>query len=407
MTDEVAALVQEDNRLQALALSIAEQGGPQAVGSQLRLIESLEDGGNLDRKTEGLADSGALSRRAADGHGLTRPELAVLLSSAKLVIQAAIEASDLADDVEAEPLLVGDFPAAMQGPFRKRILSHRLRREIVATVVANTIVNRMGMVQPFELAEEEGTGLDRVGAAFVEACRLFGLEALWAAIDAAKMPEKARIQLFERTAAALRGHMADLLRAGGAMEPPSQLLGEVGPGVAELVDHVDDLLADEARGHAETIAADLLAVGAPPGIAAKVANLFAVDGAVGLARLARDTGIEPVRLTRAFSDLGERLGLDWAQQRASVMSPSDPWERLLVAGLARDFQQMRFEFIRGLASGRRAKDDPEALIERWAASREPAIRQFRAMIGRAQSASPLAPTMLAQIASQARNLLQR
>ena len=138
-----------------------------------------------------------------------------------------------------------------------------------------------------------------------------------------------------------------------------------------------------------------------------VANLFAVDGAIGLARLARDTGIAPVRLTEAFSVLGERLGLDWAQQKASVMNPSDPWERLLVAGVARDFQQMRFEFIRGLAARTRAKGDPVELIEQWAAAREPAIRQFRAMIGRAQGASPLAPAMLAQIASQARNLLQR
>ena len=136
-----------------------------------------------------------------------------------------------------------------------------------------------------------------------------------------------------------------------------------------------------------------------------VAQLFAVDGAIGLARLARDTGIAPVALTRAFSDLGERLGLDWAQQKASVTVPSDPWERLLVAGLARDFQQMRFEFIRGLASRRHGKDDPAALIDAWAAAREPAIRQFRAMIARAQGASTLAPAVLAQIASQARNLL--
>jgi len=407
MTDEVAALVLEDNRLQALALSIAEHGGARAVAAQLRLIETLEDGGNLDRKTEGLADSETLARRAADGHGLTRPELAVLLSSAKLVLQAAIEASDLGGDEAAEPLLLSDFPAAMQGPFRKRILAHRLRKEIVATVVANTIVNRMGMVHPFELAEEEGVGLDRIAAAFVGASRLLGLEAIWAAIDAAKMPEAARIQLFERTASALRAHMSDLLRAGGAVQDPAQLIGDVAPGVAELVDHVDDLLADEARGHAQAIVDDLVKAGAPPRIAAMVANLFAVDGAIGLARLSRDTAIAPMALTRAFGDLGERLGLDWAQQRATMMSPSDPWERLLVAGLARDFQQMRFDFIRGLAAGKRAKGDPEALIAQWAATREPAIGQFRAMIGRAQAASPLAPAMLAQIASQARNLLHR
>ncbi len=89
------------------------------------------------------------------------------------------------------------------------------------------------------------------------------------------------------------------------------------------------------------------------------------------------------------------------------MNPSDPWERLLVAGLARDFQQMRFEFLRALAGSKRGKADPQAQIAAWAAAREPAIRQFRAMIARAQSAMPLAPAMLAQIASQARNLLRR
>ena len=407
MTEEVAALVLEDNRLQALALSIAEHGGPRAVGAQLRLIEKLEESGDLDRQTEGLATADVFARRAADGQGLTRPELAVLLSSSKLVLQAAIEASDIAADEAAEPLLLGDFPEAMQESFRKRILSHRLRNEIVATVVANKIVNRMGMVHPFELAEEEGTGIERVAAAFVGASRLLGMDEIWQAIETAQMPEGARIQLFERAASALRGHMADLLRAGGSAQSPSQLVGDVAPGVTELVDHVDDLLAKEARSHAEAIAVDLMEAGAPGKIAAMVAQLFAIDGAIGLARLARDTGVPPIRLTEAFGDLGERLGLDWAQQKASLMVPSDPWERLLVAGVARDFQQMRFEFLRGLAKGKRAKEDPVALIEEWATRHATEIGQFRTMIGRAQGAAPLSPAMLAQIASQARTLLKR
>ena len=89
--------------------------------------------------------------------------------------------------------------------------------------------------------------------------------------------------------------------------------------------------------------------------------------------------------------VGETLGLDWAQSKASVMNPSDPWERLLVAGLARDFQQMRFEFLRQLAMRKRGRADPKSQIAEWAAEREPAIRQFRSMIARARSATPLAP----------------
>ncbi|MBO9517760.1 MAG: NAD-glutamate dehydrogenase [Porphyrobacter sp.] len=406
MTDEVAALVLEDNRMQALALSIAQAGGAKAVASQTRLIEFLEDSGELDRKTEGLADSQTLIRRAMDGQGLTRPELAVLLSNAKLLLQSAIEASDVAADKAAEPLLFDDFPESMRAPFRKFILAHRLRSEIVATVIANGLVNRMGLIHPFELAEEEGAGLDQIAAAFVSACSLLGMEAIWQAVDEGKMPEGARLLLFDRAASALRGHMADLLRAGGAMRPPSELIGAVSREVAELVDHVDDLLAREAREHAEAIATELEEAGAPPALALKVANLFAVDGTIGLAQLSRDTGIPPVRLTQAFIALGETLGLDWAQSKASVMNPSDPWERLLVAGLARDFQQMRFEFLRQLSAKKRGRADPAGQIAEWAAGREASIRQFRSMIARARSATPLAPAMLAQIASQARNLLK-
>lgn len=403
MTDEVAELVLEDNRLQVLALSIAERGGAPAVPALVRLIEALEDISDFDRKTEGIADSQVLTRRATDGQGLTRPELAVLMSNAKLVLQEAIETSDLAQDDATVPLLLEKFPPQMREQQRKYLLTHQLRGELVATAIANRMVNRMGMVHPFELAEEEGAGLDLVAAAFVCAGELLGMEKVWDAIDAADMPEQARVMLFDQAAQALRGHMADLLRTGGPARAPSRIIGDVEKGVADLIDHVDDLLAAEARDHSQAIAGELTGVGAPEDLARMVANLFAVDGAIGLAQLARETGIPAVQLTNGFIDLGERLGLDWAQYKASVMNPSDPWERLLVAGLARDFQQMRFDFLRGL----KKSADPVSHITGWAESNATPIRHFRNVIARAKASSPLTPAMLARLAGQARNLLQR
>ena len=90
-----------------------------------------------------------------------------------------------------------------------------------------------------------------------------------------------------------------------------------------------------------------------------------------------------------------------------MMNPSDVWERLLVAGLSRDFQQMRLEFLHRLSRRKGAKDDPSSAVATWADDHSAAIRQFRTMIGRAQSQGSVAPAMLAQIASQARNLLAR
>ncbi len=201
----------------------------------------------------------------------------------------------------------------------------------------------------------------------LSASALLEMEALWDTLETAAMPEAARLLMFDQAALALRGHMADLLRACGGGQSPAQLTAEIGPMIAELVDKADSLLGVEARAHIDGIAARMVDKGASAEQARTVARLFAVDGAIGLARLARDTGGEPVALANAFIALGALLGIDWAQSRAAVMSPADPWERLLVAGLARDFQQMRLDFLRGLAGGKsKASSDPEALVCAWA-----------------------------------------
>ncbi len=406
MTDEVAELVLENNRLQALALSIARAGGAPAVAAQLHLIEALEERGALDRRTEGLATGEALARRAVDGFGLTRPELAVLLSSTKLVLQDAIEASALPDDPALTDLLVGYFPSPMRRTYRREIEGHQLRRAIVATQLANLIVNRMGIVHPFELSEEEGATLADVCAAFVVAEKLFDAGALWAELETAKMPEDARIYMFRHAAGALRGQMADLIRAGAAPSP-SALIAALETRVRQLSDAAGQLLTASSREQSDRLIGEFVQLGAPEKLAARVAHLYDMDGSVGLAALSRDAEIDAGRLTGAFTDLGQRLGLDWAQSTAAMMNPSDVWERLLVAGLSRDFQQMRLEFLRRLSRRKGAKDDPAGAVAGWAADHVEAIRQFRTIIGRAQGQSPVAPAMLAQIASQARNLLAR
>jgi glutamate dehydrogenase len=407
MTDDVAALVLEDNRLQALALSIAERGGAQVMPSQIRLIETMEEGGHLDRRTEGLADNDVLARRAQDGRGLTRPELAVLLSSGKLVLQAAIEDSDLPSDPSLTDILVAAFPEAMQKKYARFIKGHRLAREIIATKLANRIVNRLGIITPFELAEEEGAHLAQIAAAFALADRLFGLDALWERLEVAPMAEPARVALFDMVANAVRGHMADLLRAGAGRVAPSELAAKLEKGIAALSTDTVELLGERTLAHSRKLRAGLTDLGAPDDVAAEVGNLFDLDGAVGIAALAAETGIAPRRLVTAFTRVGAGLGLDWAQASAAMMSPSDPWERLLVAGLARDFQQMRLDFLRGLARTKGGRSDPLAATEAWGRDHVAAIDAFRAIVHRAEHAVAVTPAMLAQIASQARNLLGR
>ncbi|MDJ0978347.1 MAG: NAD-glutamate dehydrogenase [Erythrobacter sp.] len=407
MTGEVAEIVLEDNRLQALALSIAEAGGADATASHVRLIERLEELGELDRATEGLADAETFTRRAAEGQGLTRPELAVLLSSAKLALQDAIEASGLPDAAELESNLVAMFPAPMQKRFLPHIVSHQLRRELTATDLSNRIVNRLGLVHAFELAEEEGAGLADVAAAFVVVERLFDLKTIWRALDVEPMPEAARLALFDRVAGAVGNLMSDVLRTSASRVNLAHLIGDLRPGVEELTKARGELIAQETRERANALHRSLIAKGAPDAMAERVVNLFDLDGAIGLSKLALSTGLAPTRVTQAFTEIGARLGLDWAQGTAAYMSPSDVWERHLVSGLARDFQQMRLDFLERLVRQGGNREHPLDAVAEWATRNEAGVGQFRKLIARAQTQQPIAPAVLAQVASQARNLLER
>ena len=402
MTDDVAALVLEDNRLQALALSIAEKGGAAAVPSLVRIMETFEASGRLDRKVEGLAANDELLRRSAEGSGLTRPELAVLLSTAKLALQDAIEASALPDDPALASDLAAAFPAEMQRDFAGAIADHQLRREIIATKLANRIVNRMGIVHPLELVEEEGCSLGEVAAAFVAVERLLDMKGLWASLDSAGINESIRLSLFSQAASAMASQMADLLRVSPGLAQPGALVARLEPGVDRLTATVDTLLSASVRRQWDALAQQLLDAGAPEALTAAVVRLFKTDGAIGIVDLAERRGDDEVGVTRAFTHLGDALGLDWAQTLAAHMSPADPWERLLVNSLARDFQQMRLSFLAGLPKG-----DLDAGVSKWLEANAPRVAQFRTTVDRAPTIPNPNGAMLSHIAGQARGLLGR
>jgi glutamate dehydrogenase len=121
-----------------------------------------------------------------------------------------------------------------------------------------------------------------------------------------------------------------------------------------------------------------------------------------VAALAARKDLDELEATRAYTRLGEALGLDWAQQQVARFVPSDQWERLLTAGLARDFEQLRIDFLT-----RCRGEAVDAAVEHWIVGHQPQIDQFRGLVGRARTEGHVSAPMLAQIAGQARILLAR
>jgi glutamate dehydrogenase len=402
MTDEVADLVLEDNRLQSLALSIAEAGGAQAVPGHVRTIELLEASGRLDRKVEGLASSEELIRRAKEGLGLTRPELAVVLSISKLVLQDSAEELHLSDDALIGPQLFDAFPKPMRKAHADAIQSHRLRNEIIATKVANRLVNRLGPGLAFDLTEEQGSSLQQVVAAFLVAERLLDLGDLWREIEEDDLPEAVRVELFAIAAASIRAHLSDIIRAAGGETRVGALCELFEPGVRKISAAAAKLIRAEVRNEAAARRDRLIALGASEDIVRGLVRLYELDGMFGIAALAARRNLDELAVTRGYTRLGEALGLDWAQQQVTRFVPRDQWERLLIAGLARDFEQLRIEFL-----ARTSGKDLDAAVDDWTADQRQRIDQFRQLIARARGEGQVSAAMLGQIASQARILLAR
>jgi len=402
MTEDVAEMVLEDNRLQALALSIAESGGTSALPGHVRAIELLESAGRIDRKVEGLEASEDLLRRTQENRGLTRPELAVVMSMAKIALQDAADPLALSREKLLEPELFESFPKPMRAAHADAIRAHRLRNEIIATRVANRLVNRLGPVVALDMTEEEGASLGQVVVAFLVAERLLDLDKLWAEIETAKLTEEVRVELFGIAARSVHSHLADIIRAAAGETRVAALCKLLEPGVRKIAAAATKLIRAEVRNEAAARRDHLIALGASEQIVRGLVRLYELDGVFGVAALAARKKFDELALTKAYTQLGEALGLDWAQQQLARFTPADQWERLLTSGLARDFEQLRIDFLSRIR-GR----DPEVAVGQWVERQEARLAQFRDLIARARHEGSVSASMLAQIASQARILLNR
>ena len=402
MTDDVASLVLSNNSAQTLVISVAESRAAENLQGHIRLMEALEASGLLDREVEGLPSRRDIEERRRLGCGLTRPEIAVLLSYTKMQLKTALVTSDVVSD----PLLLDDleraFPPGMRDTFAAEIHNHQLRRELVATKLANLLVNRGGLTLAHDLAAELGCPLPTIAAAFVSTRTLFNLESLWQAIDNARVPAAVALTLHSEAAAVTRNLVADLARRPGA-QAPERLSSRLAPGLKRLISVLDKLLRPEPRAQIEAIRQRLTLAGSPAEVTDWIATLHALSGAAAVVELASDLQLDESRTALAYTRLGEALGIDWAQGATLSLHPADSWERLLAASTARAFETMRIEMVRRLVM---PADDPCAAVETWLKANADRVSALSGTILAARNSGAPTLAMLAHLSAMARAYLQ-
>ncbi|WP_041376656.1 NAD-glutamate dehydrogenase [Polaromonas naphthalenivorans] len=337
MTDEVGLLVLTDNYYQTQALEIASHRPLYLLDGQQRLMQWLERNGRLDRAVEFLPTDKDIAQRKAQKTGLTAPEGAVVLAYAKMSVFDGLMDSNLPDDPYYSRALKAYFPKVLTEKFGAAIASHPLRREIIATFITNTVVNRTGATFVNFIASEAAATVADVIRAFTLAREIFDLEPLWDQIDALDYRVEAILQLDLLTQLIAIAQRASrwMLRVRTQSTDLPTLIERYQPAARELRAHLADWLPPSAHASWEQATLSLVQVGVESALAQNLTALEFIFPALDLVDLAQNasTGLE--QAARAYFGVEAELGLTlW---RAEIKRlPTDTLWQTQARGSARD-----------------------------------------------------------------------
>jgi glutamate dehydrogenase len=397
MTDEVGALVLQNNYDQTGAISIAQASAMNDLDSHERFIQRLEAEGKLSRRVEGLPLTGEFAALRAAKLGLTRPELAKLVAYSKINLFDAVVASKAPDDPAFHEPLKQYFPRELW-KFEAQMANHRLRREIIATQLANDLVNRCGPSFVDRIKEISRGRTVTVACAFEASRRIFELEALVDRINALdnKIPAAAQIALHQRVGGALRRSTTYLARhAGFESENPPTILDVVErylePVREQRATIMDDLSAIE-RERVDQRRADLIGLGAPEDVAQDAALLSPITLSLDVADLARRASWPVQTASTLHCVIGAELGLDALRDVATNMKLEQHWDRLVVRRAAGDFGEAQLKLAE--AAARAIGQPPNSADAAWATD---AAKTWLASLGQPASR---ARSAFAELSSQ-------
>jgi glutamate dehydrogenase len=371
MQDEVATLVLRDNIYQTQVLSVAGRAGVRLLDQQQRLIRFLERKGRLNRALEHLPSDDEFAERKARGIGLTSPERAVLLAYAKLWLYDALLASDLPDDPWVAGALERYFPSALRARFAPLMPRHPLRREIVATHVVNSMLNRVGATFVHRVLDGSGREPAQIVRAYLLTRESFGLVPMWLEIDAldALVPDAVQAALLlELGRLTLRATTWFLRSPRRLAEPIADTVGRFGPAVAALA-------AREVARRAEASAGEdpdrrWIDAGVPAQLAHRVACAQAMVAALDIAETAEAVGRPVEQVAEAHVTIGERLGLGRLRSLIAALPSDGHWEGRAKGALGDELAALQQAFT---AEALRAAGDGDDPLARWAQQRAGAL----------------------------------
>ncbi|MGC5020508.1 NAD-glutamate dehydrogenase [Micromonospora sp. DT47] len=381
MTDEVGELVLRDNYDQARAINNSQAQAGSLLPVHRRMINELERSGQLDRALEALPPDEELAVRTESG--LTAPEFAVLLAYVKIVLEREILAEGLADEEWTTDVLVNYFPTPMRQRFADRMGRHRLRREIVTTVLVNEAINRGGISFVFRVVEETAASAADVIRAYVVVRDVFGLKELWDAVEALdnKFSPELQTSVYLDTRRLLDRAVRWLVtNRRSPIDVPAET-ARLRAGVARLLPDLEERFYGSEREALATHIDSMTSKGLPRELAEQATRLMYSFGLLDVVETATATGRDVGEVASVYFVLSDRFRVDSLLSKISLLPREDRWQTLARMALRYDLYAALAALTAEVLGSTPDSLPPHERVQEWEQSNATSIHRARRAMG--------------------------
>ena len=343
MTSELGQLLLNDNYQQTQAVTIMEVECFRQLDDQQELIRHLESIGELDRGLEFLPSDDLIVERRAGRGGLLRPELAVILAYAKNWIYRQVLESDLPDDRSFESMLITYFPTLIQERFHKEIFQHRLRREIIATILTNHLVNRGGAAFTTRAARS-GRSLTDIIRAFFIVEKIFDLPTLWDNIEALdnQAPAALQAKMHVETWRTLDRVVGWFLATHRTLDV-AEHIGRYQQPVSGLRENLLSVLPATGREALTERIARFEHKQAPSDLSQHLGSLKTLSSGCEIVELAKGHAVTEV--AQLFYACGDRFHLEWLKSQANLANRDTLWTAMAIDAGIDDLWSLQSDLV--------------------------------------------------------------
>ncbi len=408
MTDAVGDQVLYGSYTQTQAISLAVAQAVPMVDVHARLIRYLEQNAGLNRKLEFLPTDDAIDERKAAHQGLVAPELAVVMAYCKIHLYRQLLDSDLPEDPYLSHDLERYFPEPLPDRYSDRMAGHRLKREIIATVVANQLVDRAGTTFSFRLGEETGAPPAVLARAYATAREVLDMRSYWDAVQRLDNLVSARTQidmLIEGRRLVERSTRW-LVRANPYQVSIAQTIRRFEGGARMLAAALPDALEGADREAFDTRAAELEQAGVPDALARRSAGMPSMLALFDIVEVAATTEHDEEDVLRVYFRLGSRLELNWLRDRIIELPRANRWQALARAALRDDLFNLYRELTRKVLDTGVAHDGGEGAIDAWSERNAEALQRSLGMVADVRASRIYDMTTLPVALREIRSLLR-